>query len=100
VRGLVLSMLVFAVPASHAVARDLVAWVSSSCTDGCAEHADDEGVCLDGCGHCACCQPRATPALPAVLVPELMSHAELALVVSPDAHPSAYPQPPFRPPTR
>jgi len=92
--------LLFALPASEHVARELVAVACEVAGDGCDDGCDDgAGVCLDGCGHCACCQAPMVSFLGAPMPWLASGQEQLATSVTSDDPPLGVVASPFRPPT-
>jgi len=91
--------LVFALPASEHVVRELVAVACEVAGDGCSDDCErGAGVCLNGCGHCACCQPPMAPSLGALLPTVAPSAVELRLAAPIEEPPLGVVASPFRPP--
>jgi hypothetical protein len=99
-RWFVLFALVFALPATEHLLRELVSVACEVAGDDCADGCDESaGVCLDGCGHCACCQPPMAPSLAVVSLPVALSEREAALPARAQASRRGVRASPFRPPT-
>ena len=102
-RWFALFALVFALPASEHVVRELVAIACEVAGDGCSDGCSDDcerggGICLNGCGHCACCQPPMAPSVGTQLPSIAPSQLEVALVGPVDGPPLGIVSSPFRPP--
>lgn len=99
-RWLALFVLVFALPASEHVIRELVSVACEAAGDGCADGCDDDvGVCLDGCGHCTCCQPPVAPWLAALSVSVAPSQHRSVVLPRIEDPPAGVFESLFRPPT-
>ena len=106
-RWFALFVLVFALPASEHLVREAASVVHAvigceaagdHCADGCDERAGG-GACLDGCGHCACCQPPMANGIAVLSLPVALSEREAVLEPWVDAPPAGVRASPFRPPT-
>jgi len=99
-RWLALFALVFALPATQHVVRELASVACEAATDGCGDDCGDgTGVCLDGCGHCACCQPPMAPLLAPLPLAVVPSERGPAMPSRVDDPPLGVVASPFRPPT-
>lgn len=107
-RWFALIVLIFALPASEHLVRELAlvvhavigceAVAEDDCADGCDEGSGG-GACLDGCGHCACCQPPMATSIAVFSVPVALSEREAAVQSWVVARPAGVRASPFRPPT-
>lgn len=101
-RWFALFALVFALPASEHVVRELVTFAcevaGDACCDDCDDGNDGAGMCLDGCGHCACCQPPMAPSVAAVLPSLAPGQPERVRAARADEPPLGVVASPFRPP--
>jgi hypothetical protein len=99
-RWLALFALVFAVPASEHLVRELAAVVCDAAGDDCGDGCDESaGLCLDGCGHCACCHPPMAPSVATVALAIALSEGERTPLARAAAPPVGVRTSLFRPPT-